>query len=317
MSSKKPNKKKKKKSVKRTVDSNNMPFIEFPILIHSEFVPKLTPSMHEIDRNRVREDALKHRTNGLLPEELMFDTDQNGTKTARTDPFSNNPLHYMLLDPKYVYGVTIHQLKQIYKSEESGPPASSQAFNNAMTSVLTALEKIYEDLYTNDHLFPFTKLSVERSEETDSYHKGDKRTLKTRVIPVFMLPYFLKTRTFTDQTGLSQNIDEFSRRLRNFNLKNPDLQHYHNSYLQLTANLRFILSQTAATAEKLQLNLKDYARTSRKITETIKVLEEKVEDLEEKVEDLECDARLSSDKYKRLKRKINHRKETKKRQKTE
>ena len=148
MTSKKPKKKKKshQRSVKHTVDSNNMPFIEFPILVNSEFVPKLTPSMHEIDRNHVREDALKYRANGLLPEEPMFDTDQNGTETARTDPFSNNPLHYMLLDSKFVYGVTIHQLKQIYESEEYGPPASSQAFNNAMVSVLTALKKTLQNV---------------------------------------------------------------------------------------------------------------------------------------------------------------------------
>ena len=302
---------------------NEMPFIQFPLLGNTDVIVKITPHMYYIEENVVRDNIIRNKNCGPLPEKELNDYSTNEKRIKHFQNFSNNPLYYLATDNKMIYGISTDKIKKIYEEqikqineeeEEQDndsddeqdnnnnnnnhkikkPKLTANSISNTLNSILIILKKIYEREFTLDEVFPKTKIERNKAKaDTDTYHKSNIRSEMIRVIPIYVFPYLIKTRTFNKIPKLAEDIERFIDRLKRYIDANSmnSVKYYEDSLFQLKANLTQSIRDIDLTANELKLDIIEYQKNYSNIVEKNTILKRKSTSLEKKVASLEKDVK--------------------------
>ena len=298
---------------------NEMPFIQFPLLGNTSIIVKITPHMYFIEENVVRDYIMRNKCSGSLPEKELNNYSTNEKRIKHWKNFENNPLYYMATDNKMIYGISTDKIKKIYEEQikqmneeeqDNGsddednnnnnnnnhkikkPKLTTSAISNTLNSILIVLKKIYGRKFSLDEVFPKTKIEQKKS-KNNTYHKSDIRKETKRVIPMYIFPYLIKTRTFNKIPKLVVDIERFIDRLKRYVDANSmnSVKYHQDSLFQLKANLTQSIRDLDLTANIFNLNIIEYEKSYSDVVENNTILKRKVNSLEKNVNSLEKDAK--------------------------
>ncbi len=272
------------------ISNDGMPFFYFPLIGKINTTVKITPRMYTIDQNVVRDNILRTGKFGLFPEKESNEYDTNQRRLLHATKFDMDPLYYLVINHKIIYGISTYEIKKIYNKEmeknnekekekekekkgnnnnnnnnnnnsnnNNKKELKTNSITNVLNSILLAMEHIYNRKFSLDEVFPKTKIKIAR-ENIDNYHKSDSQILRKRVIPIYILPYWVKSKVFSKIPKLVEDVEHFIQRLKNFIDVNPISMYYYDSYLQLKSNLTFALRDQELSASKLKLQLIGYQK---------------------------------------------------------
>ena len=129
-----------------------------------------------------------------------------------------------------------------------------------LSSVLEGVQRTYARAVaareipplTVDGLFPYTRIEIDRG-PTDTYHTESKRMRRTRIIPIYMLPFLVRFTGLKRTVDWVINIDLFGLQLREFHERHPEFSDYGPSFYQLDAN-KYAILETAVEQDRTTNN---------------------------------------------------------------
>ena len=198
------------------------------------------PRFYRMMKNPLRE-MLKQR-----PEDHASRMSADERDDAYVAGFHRDPLFYMMLlqNEDIVYGITTTQLRAA--SERANLYLTRERIRQILKQALIVLKKTVqsdEEWYTMDCAFP--KVLARNIGESC---RGAKRA---RVVPVYMLPFVLKTVTLGKQPRLSNLLSQFEMRLLLHHAENRRMAQFGAAHLQLRANLNAMFTSSCITDVQL------------------------------------------------------------------
>ena len=306
----KKSKKKRKKKVKnldelifqstdkdrRDIENTECLYIKLPIYgpdgnAQIRYVTRL----HRI-QNRVR-FSLFHQDRVPLPEiEAKILSNRDKIKVY-AQHFNTDPLYYLALNNTQIYGITVQQLldanrQYINQTNDHSCTLTSPKINQLLNAVKHEITKTFTEKqipeYDLDCLFPKTNIAVPKN-NNNTYHTTKIRQKETRVIPVYLLPFFINIGVFKYQKCNVHSLYTFRDKLRLYKTNHPESDIFKDTFFQFYENLSHITEAVCTTASKLQLENRYLICTYKNMSKKLICLERSFDKVQDSVSQLQKD----------------------------